>query len=78
MLYATSRERFRRELDGVHYDIQATDPTEMDLEVIKDRARWMVSTVPSFLPMGKDLQALPTCELVIPEQIPFWAQDGVA
>jgi hypothetical protein len=38
----------------------------------------MVSTVPSFLPMGKDLQALPTCELVIPEQIPFWAQDGVA
>ncbi|KAK9993455.1 hypothetical protein SO802_023158 [Lithocarpus litseifolius] len=38
MLYATSRDRFRRELDGVHYEIQATDPTEMDLEVIKDRA----------------------------------------
>ncbi|KAF8006374.1 hypothetical protein BT93_K0619 [Corymbia citriodora subsp. variegata] len=38
MLYATSRERFRRELDGVHYEIQATDPTEMDLEVIKERA----------------------------------------
>ncbi|KAK7267364.1 hypothetical protein RIF29_20034 [Crotalaria pallida] len=38
MLYATSKDRFRRELDGVHYEIQATDPTEMDLEVIRDRA----------------------------------------
>ncbi|KAK1397871.1 Actin-depolymerizing factor [Heracleum sosnowskyi] len=38
MLYATSKERFRREMDGVHYEIQATDPTEMDLEVLKDRA----------------------------------------
>ncbi|KAG2719136.1 hypothetical protein I3843_03G246500 [Carya illinoinensis] len=38
MLYATSRDRFRRELDGVHYEIQATDPMEMDLEVLRDRA----------------------------------------
>ncbi|KAJ6796464.1 actin-depolymerizing factor-like [Iris pallida] len=38
MLYATSKERFRRELDGVHYEIQATDPTEMDIEVLRDRA----------------------------------------
>lgn len=38
MLYATSRERFRRDLDGVHCEIQATDPTEMDLEVLKERA----------------------------------------
>ncbi|KAB5557559.1 hypothetical protein DKX38_008468 [Salix brachista] len=38
MLYATSKERIRRELDGIHYEIQATDPTEMDLEVIRDRA----------------------------------------
>ncbi|KAJ4968473.1 hypothetical protein NE237_015174 [Protea cynaroides] len=38
MLYATSKDRFRRELDGIHYEIQATDPTEMDLEVIRDRA----------------------------------------
>nr|DAD36772.1 TPA_asm: hypothetical protein HUJ06_007413 [Nelumbo nucifera] len=38
MLYATSKDRFRRELDGVHYEIQATDPTEMDLEVLRDRA----------------------------------------
>ncbi|KAL8091406.1 hypothetical protein AgCh_033861 [Apium graveolens] len=40
MLYATSKERFRREMDGVHYEIQATDPLEMDLEVLKDRANW--------------------------------------
>lgn len=38
MLYATSKDRFRHELDGVHYEIQATDPTEMDLEVLRDRA----------------------------------------
>ncbi|KAF4387113.1 hypothetical protein G4B88_024685 [Cannabis sativa] len=38
MLYATSKDRFRRELEGIHYEIQATDPTEMDLEVIKERA----------------------------------------
>ncbi|KAK3014456.1 hypothetical protein RJ639_008176 [Escallonia herrerae] len=36
MLYATSKDRFRRELQGIHYEIQATDPTEMDLEVIRD------------------------------------------
>ncbi|KAE8662512.1 Actin-depolymerizing factor [Hibiscus syriacus] len=38
MLYATSKDRLRRELDGIHYEIQATDPTEMDLEVLRDRA----------------------------------------
>ncbi|KAH7517372.1 hypothetical protein FEM48_Zijuj09G0056600 [Ziziphus jujuba var. spinosa] len=38
VLYATSKDRFRRELDGIHYEIQATDPTEMDLEVIRERA----------------------------------------
>jgi len=38
MLYATTKDRFRRELDGVHYEIQATDPTEMDLEVLRERA----------------------------------------
>ncbi|KAK6929782.1 Actin-depolymerizing factor homology domain [Dillenia turbinata] len=37
MLYATSKDRFRRELEGIHYEIQATDPTEMDLEVLRDR-----------------------------------------
>ncbi|CAL9045923.1 unnamed protein product [Musa banksii] len=38
MLYATSKDRFRRELDGVHFEIQATDPSEMDLEILRDRA----------------------------------------
>ncbi|MCE5166818.1 Actin-depolymerizing factor 11 [Datura stramonium] len=38
MLYATSKDRFRRELDGIHYEIQATDPTEVELEVLKERA----------------------------------------
>jgi len=39
MIYASSKDRFRRELDGVHYELQATDPTEMDMEVIKERAK---------------------------------------
>lgn len=38
MLYATSKENFKQELDGVHYEIQATDPSEMELEVLKERA----------------------------------------
>ncbi|KAL3648782.1 hypothetical protein CASFOL_005185 [Castilleja foliolosa] len=38
MLYATSKLRFSRELVGIHYEIQATDPTEMDLDVIRERA----------------------------------------
>jgi cofilin len=38
MLYATSKDQFRRELEGIHYEIQATDPEEMDLEVIRERA----------------------------------------
>lgn len=42
MLYATSKDRFRRELEGVHYELQATDPTEMELDVLKDRARWLI------------------------------------
>ncbi|KAL6185098.1 hypothetical protein ACLB2K_041233 [Fragaria x ananassa] len=36
MLYATSKDRFRRELDGIHYEIQATDSTEMELEVLQE------------------------------------------
>ncbi|CAH9073790.1 unnamed protein product [Cuscuta europaea] len=39
MLYAMCKDRFKRELDGFHYEIQATDPTEMDLEVLRERAR---------------------------------------
>ncbi|KAG9442649.1 hypothetical protein H6P81_018503 [Aristolochia fimbriata] len=39
MLYATSKVGLRRVLEGVHYELQATDPTEMGFEVIKDRAK---------------------------------------
>ena len=43
MLYATSKDSFRHDLNGIHYEIQATDPAEMDLDVIRDRAQWTVS-----------------------------------
>ncbi|XP_077231241.1 actin-depolymerizing factor 5-like [Tasmannia lanceolata] len=39
MLHATSKDGLRRVLEGVHYEVQATDPTEMGFEVIKDRAK---------------------------------------
>uniref|UniRef100_A0A1D1YM33 Actin-depolymerizing factor 5 n=1 Tax=Anthurium amnicola TaxID=1678845 RepID=A0A1D1YM33_9ARAE len=39
MLYATSKEGLRRVLEGVHYDMQATDPTEMGIDIIRDRAK---------------------------------------
>ncbi|KAL2460002.1 Actin-depolymerizing factor 5 [Abeliophyllum distichum] len=39
MLYATSKDGLRRALDGIHYEVQATDPTEMGFDVIKDRAK---------------------------------------
>jgi len=37
MIYASSKDRFKRELDGIQVELQATDPTEMDLDVFKDR-----------------------------------------
>lgn len=37
-LYATSKDRFRKELDGVHYELQATDPTEVGIEILRERA----------------------------------------
>uniref|UniRef100_A0A0E0Q6V5 ADF-H domain-containing protein n=1 Tax=Oryza rufipogon TaxID=4529 RepID=A0A0E0Q6V5_ORYRU len=37
-IYAVSRNHFRHELDGVHFEIQATDPDDMDLEVLRGRA----------------------------------------
>lgn len=39
MVYASSKDKFKRELNGIHYELQATDPTEMDLAVIKERAK---------------------------------------
>ncbi|WOL16248.1 hypothetical protein Cni_G25035 [Canna indica] len=38
MLYASSKDRFKRELDGIQVELQATDPTEMDLDVFRNRA----------------------------------------
>jgi cofilin len=38
MLYATTKDRLKWELDGFHYEVQATDPAEIDIEVIRDRA----------------------------------------
>ncbi|KAJ8570707.1 hypothetical protein K7X08_037679 [Anisodus acutangulus] len=37
MIYASSNDRFKRELDGIQVELQATDPTEMGLDVIKSR-----------------------------------------
>jgi cofilin len=38
MMYASSKDCFQRELDGVHYELQATDASEMDMDVIRDHA----------------------------------------
>ncbi|XP_077216210.1 actin-depolymerizing factor 1 [Tasmannia lanceolata] len=38
MLYASSKDRFKRELDGIQVELQATDPTEMSMDVIVSRA----------------------------------------
>ncbi|MCO5594738.1 hypothetical protein L7F22_048771 [Adiantum nelumboides] len=37
MLYASSKDRFKRELD-VTYELQATDPSEIEIENLKERA----------------------------------------
>jgi len=38
MIYASSKDRFKRELDGIQVELQATDPTEMGIDVIQSRA----------------------------------------
>jgi len=38
VLYSTSKDQLSKELQGIHYEIQATDPTEVDLEVLRERA----------------------------------------
>ncbi|KAH0855774.1 hypothetical protein HID58_084035, partial [Brassica napus] len=38
MLYASSKDRFKREMDGIQVELQATDPSEMSLDIIKERA----------------------------------------
>ena len=41
MIYASSKDRFKRELDGIQVELQATDPTEIGLDFIKSRASWV-------------------------------------
>ncbi|XP_050225034.1 actin-depolymerizing factor 1-like isoform X1 [Mercurialis annua] len=38
MIYASSKDRFKRELDGIQVELQVTDPTEMGLDVFRSRA----------------------------------------
>ncbi|CAI9288899.1 unnamed protein product [Lactuca saligna] len=37
MIYASSKDRFKRELDGIQFELQATDVGEMSLDIIKSR-----------------------------------------
>ncbi|CAH9094377.1 unnamed protein product [Cuscuta europaea] len=39
MMYASSKERFKKELDGIQVELQATDPTEVGLDIFKERAK---------------------------------------
>jgi hypothetical protein len=34
MLYASSKDRFKWELDGIQVELQATDPREMSMDII--------------------------------------------
>ncbi|XP_076948229.1 actin-depolymerizing factor 7 isoform X2 [Bidens hawaiensis] len=38
MVYASSKDRFKRELDGIQLELQATDPSEMSFDIVKSRA----------------------------------------
>ncbi|XVF09874.1 hypothetical protein REPUB_Repub07fG0134600 [Reevesia pubescens] len=38
MVYASSKDRFKRELDGFQVELQATDPSEMSFDIIQGRA----------------------------------------
>ncbi|KAG7016871.1 Actin-depolymerizing factor 7, partial [Cucurbita argyrosperma subsp. argyrosperma] len=38
MVYASSKDRFKRELDGIQFELQATDPSEMSFDIVKSRA----------------------------------------
>ncbi|CAH9072546.1 unnamed protein product [Cuscuta epithymum] len=38
MVYASSKERFKKELDGIQVELQATDSTEVGLDIFKERA----------------------------------------
>ncbi|MCL7041577.1 hypothetical protein MKW94_023860 [Papaver nudicaule] len=37
IIYASTKDSFKRELDSIQVELHATDPTEMDLDAIKGR-----------------------------------------
>ncbi|KAL5219414.1 hypothetical protein ABZP36_020098 [Zizania latifolia] len=39
MLYASSNEKFKKELNGIQLELQATDASEISLDALKDRVR---------------------------------------
>lgn len=49
MVYASSKDRFKRELDGIQVELQATDPSEMTFDIIKARAHWKHNFLQEFL-----------------------------
>jgi cofilin len=38
MMYSSSKNQFQRELDGIHYELQAMDASLVDIDVISNRA----------------------------------------
>lgn len=38
MLYASTKDRIKRDLDGIQAELQVTDPSEMSWDIIKARA----------------------------------------
>ena len=39
MVYASSKDRFKRELDGIQFELQATDPSEMSFDIVNVKSR---------------------------------------
>jgi len=37
MIYAASKDAFRKELEGIHFEIQATDASEVDISAIQEK-----------------------------------------
>ncbi|KAJ7524496.1 hypothetical protein O6H91_17G008300 [Diphasiastrum complanatum] len=71
MIYASSKDRFRRELDGVHYELQATDPTEMDIELRKLIVKDYVNMESIFCEAVNDVTANQIGSLENPSRIEF-------
>ena len=38
MVYASSKDTFRQQLDGVQIELQGTDMSEVDYKIIKEKA----------------------------------------